>query len=428
MGLPKQFVLGRTEPLAPPGWVRREVGDWHLAHAPDLPCQLVHGGDHLLGWPVGPANDLGGRGVRISGATVTLDPFGSYSVVYHPSGVVASSTAVVPPGLLDEDAALGLPEKDNWYPFGLTPYADVRRLLPGHALSLREMRAVRGSPAGFGELADADVADVVARSLRDHFNRLAADYRIVMGLTAGNESRMLLAALRGLQDQVDTFTIESVPQDVRTARALARRFGFAHRVEGAIRDPDAERVWFDRVGRCVAGATLRNAGIKTRLRTDAVFVKGIGGEIGRGYYYRPDDRPGTALTPDDLLDRMRLPTVPALVRAADAWLRSVSPSDVFGTLDRLYLENRVGCWAAPQLHGDVAPLTTLWPLNRPSTLQAMLSLSAGAKRADRLCPMVVERLWPDLLTIPINAPFGVGRVGGALRRGARWVRRALRSS
>ena len=416
----KQFVLAASEPEAPENWVRQTLGKWRLAHSPALPVAPTPFEEPegvILGWPVGDPADLGGRWVHISPETIRLDPLGSYAVVYHESGVVASSTAAMPQTLLEEDAVLnnemGLPEHDRWYPFGLTPYRGVWRLLPNHILQLPTLKVERAgwfapvAPA----VSDRQAVKTVALNLKKQFEALTASAPVMMGLTAGHESRMLLSALRGLENRFETFTIggKSETQDVRTARALARRFGFSHAVKLPVRDADAEAIWFDTIGRCVAGATMRNAAIKSSIRGDAVFVKGIGGEIARAYYYREGDPPDMHFAPETLLARLKLPMIPPLIKAAEVWLSGAPDRSAYSLLDRLYLENRVGCWAAPQLHGDMGPMAVMWPLNQSSSVNAMLSLSTQAKLSEHLCPMIVEQLWPELLSMPINEAMGVRR-------------------
>lgn len=433
--LPGQFVLAHSPPEAPQGWDRRSLGPWHLAHSPDLPVNPTPPDEpdgFLLGWPLGDDTDLGGRWVHLDSTSVRLDPLGSYSVVYHEAGIVASSTAAMPRDALEENTdlttVLNLPDEDNWFPFGLTPYHKVHRLLPDHLLHLPSLTVERQHQFGQLDTDDEASANIVAGNLCEQFDKLASCTPITLGLTAGNETRMLLAALRYHTEGVSFFTIgKSTSQDVRTARRLARRFDLRHKNFQPVRDESEEAAWFERVGRCVAGATMRNAALKRLLGQDAVLVKGLGGEVGRGYYYATADETDIEFDIEELLHRMHLPIVSPLAEAGQRWLEDLTVTDAHSVLDHAYIENRVGCWAAPQIHGDIGPATTIWPLNQVSSVNAMLSLSYESKTSNSLSPMVVDRLWPEILSVPINRRRRDGSITARLYNVSQCAVEAVRS-
>ncbi len=368
--------------------------------------------------------EMGGRWIYLDRDEVRHDPLGSCSVVYGTEAeVVASSTAVIPPDLLRRDAGLeaafDLPEKDGWYPFGLTPYANVRRLLPNHVLRLGSLTPVRVPAPGVENRdgQDGQALDTIARNLREQLQALAAANLLTVGLTAGNETRMLLAGLRGATDAALFFTLHTAgiehararQLDVYAGCRLAEQFGLDHVVIPRLRSAEAERLWFERTGRCVSGGPLNKSVSKRILPPERVDVRGLGGEVGRAYYYRLGDRPDTALPVETLTTRLGLPRHEAVLRAGREWVGSAEVRDAYDLLDLLYLENRVGCWASTHALGDVTTQTCIWPLNQASTVRAMRSLSYEAKTQDRMGPLVVKRLWPELLDVPINTPFGLYR-------------------
>ena len=445
MTLPRlQFRLDQRRVTVPEGWITEPAGGRLLSRSPDLPAtRLTVGGQHreqgwLVGWtPLGLSggtlpdvlaldqlHELGGRWVFVGDRHLRLDPLGSYSVVYDPdSGTVASSTAVLAPGELTPDddliGAMGLPQVDRWYPFGLTPYRNVRRLLPNQTLDLGGMVAAvhRTAPVAGDEANIRTIAGNLVAQLR-----MLAGPGLLMGLTGGNESRMLLAALRDVVDRTEFFTISAGTPgpDVLVAGQLAARFGLSHQVRPRVRDRDAEAEWFEAVGRCVAGATMRNAAVKRTLPADRVLIKGMAGEIARARYRTAGGTSAAALDVPSVLQRLKLPQHPACVSACETWLDSVREESRLDQVDLLYAENRVGCWAAPAIHGDIGPLANIWPLNQASTIAAMRGLSPEVKRSETVARLVAELLWPELLTVPISsssARTGLrARAGRALRR------------
>ncbi|MEM1043014.1 MAG: hypothetical protein AAGI91_10330 [Bacteroidota bacterium] len=458
-----QFLLTPSPSAVPEEWQTQPVGGQHLAHCPTIPIRnlTLNAGEHpherglLVGWTPGllaapdapqaalsvrseELGDLGGRWVFVHEAGVRLDPAGSFSVVYSAEHrTAASSPAVMPPDQLEADTnlerAIGLPEERAWYPFGLTPYRNVRRLLPGHLLPFDTFEPVRlpRSPSLVGD--DNALLDCIAQRLREQALTLVAGCGLSIPLTAGVDTRMILASLRDHTESIWSFTFQAGSRpglDVFTAGYLAERLGLDHHVLPRVRSDEVERRWFERTGRSVAAGSLRNAGATAQLPRDRVYLKGIAGELGRGFYYRPGDRPGMSLSVEEIVTRLRLPPHETVLSAGRHWLEGAQTeaSDAFELLDMLYLENRLGCWAAPILLGNTVPPVSIWPQNQRTVLEAMRALSPETKRQQSAGLRVVERLWPDLLTVPINTPFGAFKREKRMKRIRQKVRRLTKRS
>ena len=96
------------------------------------------------------------------------------------------------------------------YPLNLTPRKNVWRLLPNHFLDLRQWEAVRHWPkAEILPVGDTDqaVTQVVER-VRLHMKALVAKKPVLLRLTAGQDSRVLLACARPLAQHMTFFTAE----------------------------------------------------------------------------------------------------------------------------------------------------------------------------------------------------------------------------
>ena len=443
----KQFIASRSGELTFPGARTKHVGGLTVHHSVDLPTTPVDiGGDSglLVGWPLhldgrsalsrAEAQELGGRWLFISESAVLHDALGSYGVVFSPDlEVVASSTGLIDESLLAErvelNRFLNLPFTRNWYPFGLTPYKNFQRLLPNHILDLQTWEVARTS----GPIPSWSTEECV-EILTDGFVRSMDAIKsspVMLGVTGGNETRMLLAGLRGADD-VYSFTFGSPrTPDAVAARALAQITGFRHEMipmprseaesSGRWIGPDARASarWFDATGRCVTGETMRHAGAKTNLPSDRLFVKGLGGEIGRGTYFEPDDAPDDDLSASELLDRLSLPPHPDLVAAAEQWMARLSPLDAFELLDDLYMDIRMGAWNVPQLHADVTAKAMVFPFNKASIVAASRALPVEMRRTSDITTILVTRLWPELLKVPINKP---PMLKGLVRRAERLVK------
>ena len=442
----KQFILSETG-RSFEGAQKRTLGRFELHSSPDLPVvEVTYDAEPalLLGWPVHraerlderTAGEMGGSWLLLTATRVIPDPLGTFASVFSADlEAVASTSAMFDDVELVEraslNAALDLPNSNNWYPFGLTPFQNVTRLQSNHELDLASWTVARVERRR-ADLSPADAIAVIADNIRETLRAVTASTPVMLGTTAGNETRMMLAGLRDGGD-VWTFTFSGPSDtDVRAAAALARLTGFEHEVIGGRSDEVEAARWFEDTGRCVAGLAMKNAGKKKDLPADRAFVKGMGGEIARGYYYEPGDTATTTLTPDLIVDRLHLPAHPELSAAAAVWVDRLQPRYAFELLDHLYADNRVACWQAPQSHADTAQHSFVFPLNKRSTVDAMHALPVEIKRADRIGRLVVQRLWPELLRVPINRPLGVlgipRRVAVGLVRLARRARARVRAA
>ena len=271
--LPEQFLLG-VDVDCPRGWLTRRCRSWTLCHHPSLPVTELSapsglGLGWLLGYPISNATllpdgsclalpdpsvggverrlaDIGGRWLAVllttADSRVYLDSGGLLSAVYSPVLRQVGSTPSVLPYTHDtgDDVllieAMGIPYRSVMYPLWLTPRRGVERLLPNHYLDLDSFQAHRHWPSGdLGvdddiEAAATRVVDLVRNAIRGY----VAAGPTSLALTAGQDSRLLLACARDQVDQLRTYTME-IPDDTgrldaRKAATIARALGLAHDV------------------------------------------------------------------------------------------------------------------------------------------------------------------------------------------------------
>lgn len=473
-----QFVGGEEPPAAPEDWRRTSVRRLHLATAPDLPMTPVAVANagpcgYLLGTvvrdgrlldettlrlaahPDGPVAAveaelpaLGGRHVAVvdapGGVRVHPDAAATRSVVYDPQARLFGAT---PAALLSDDdyrgrldrdlaAALDMPAADHWYPGELTPHEGLLRLLPNHVLDVtagwkarRHRFAEPPAPAAPGDAAD-EIAALVTATL----GAVAERHTPYLSLTAGRDSRLLLACARPIADEATFFTFAPPERsvDVAAARVLAERWSLSYReLRVSTATPEQADAWLLRVGHAVSGAireihpTL--AGLRPPEGRDGagpagVLLTGMAGEVARGYYWERRDAPGGAIDAATLVARLHLPGDPRVVAAVDAWLAPLRGLPLPFVLDLAYLELRVGCWSGPQGYGSDPYADLVVPLAHARIFELMLGLPPEYRREERLAADVCARQWPELLDLPFNAYSGAR---GALDRAALPFRAAV---
>src|SRR5262249_31771605 len=147
---------------------------------------------------------------------IYLDPNGSKTLVYDPAGrMAAASTSLLLSAKEYEERfrsdfyqACGV-DGDGWFTAGLTAHRGIRRLLCNHYLDLDSWRAVRhwpNRPLVDSADPDAEIA-TITEQVKRAMRALTRDQQVSVALTAGNETRLLLACCRDLLRQLTFVTV-----------------------------------------------------------------------------------------------------------------------------------------------------------------------------------------------------------------------------
>ena len=347
------------------------------------------------------------------GARVYLDVSGQVPCVYDPAlGIAASSAhALLDPEAYDArfDAALhdrlgidGL----GWIPGGLTAHQGVWRLLPNHLLDLADFTVHRHWPqAPVSEAADPEEAiSALIETVRAQISALGkGERRIAQALTAGRETRMLLGCARPYVAAIDFVTVAGASRtDTVMAGRIAAAEGLSHRVLPRVEaGAEARATYLRRNGDCIADANASSFPSVAPLAEGHVFVGGAGGEVGRGFFWRPGDRDDTPLDGAALMGRFGLPAEPRVVAALDAWCAGLAGRGAFEILDLAYIEQRMGPWGGAQFPSDPT-LVRFAPLLTRAGVTAMMRLPEAWKRNEGMSAAVLRRTWPELERYPYN--------------------------
>ena len=287
---------------------------------------------------------------------VYSDPCGSRSAVFDPQARLAGATG---PLLLGPEAAARFDRElyealdivhDGWFPAGLTAHRGVERLLVNHYLDLDRWTQHRHWPSAPIPQAEPEAAcRRVLDTTRRTVEALHATGAISVSLTAGNETRFMLAACRGIAPELDYVTAHgpAAALDVDRAHELASRFGLRHCVLPWRRATQAEAEdWQRRAGYCIGGGKMRNHPTVAPLE-GRIFVAGFGGEMGAGVsvaalrHGRYRDRRGHPLCPASAcppirgrarrrLSRPGCPVSTALIRSSSSTSRIWSSASAVG--------------------------------------------------------------------------------------------------
>ncbi|MBZ9993088.1 hypothetical protein [Mesorhizobium sp. BH1-1-4] len=347
------------------------------------------------------------RGMR----RIYLDADATMSLVYDPEAEIAGSSAAP---LFDAETYRGRFRTDlynaldvdnaGWFTAGLTAHRGLHRLLCNHYLDLETWVAVRHWPRQ--QIADGPDASMAYRQISDQVTRairaLAKSGNACVALTAGNDSRFLLACCRDLVNDVSFVTVDApgAELDVACARNLATRFGLRHKVlPFRLASAVEQERWQFRAGHCVGGANMKMHPSVSPLE-GKYFVGGLGGEIGRGFLWLKAES-DTAIDAANIVARLKLPQHPAVLEAVDAWLFPLLNYDSLFILDLAYLELRMSAWGFADSY--VKPKQKeINPMISRANYVNMLSVPSRMRREREILLKEIGIKWPDVLAIPIN--------------------------
>lgn len=480
----RQFILAPVIKAELPGWKAISVAAGRFAGRvhPDLPvAQAARDGLELtlLGYVIDPdapgAGDgqvlerllagaasvpdlfrltasLAGRWVLIAAAGESVQVFHdaaglrqvhytdatlSTSVCASQSGLIARELGLAP----DREAVEGflIPQASRdaeyWWPGDSSPYAGVRRLLPNHSLDLTARSARRywpWEPSGVADLPSGIAS--ACDSLRRVIVAGAERFNLALGLSAGLDSRTLLAASRELRHRLHYYSIRfgsnarSHP-DLTVAARLVRRLGLRNHhwmpCPSRVR-ADFQQLYFGSVPFARRLHCPTAQAIEDHFPRGCVAMLGHCSEIARSFYRRrgtPERLDGAVLAGVTYASGSDF-----AARHFGAWLAEAEPfarANGYDVLDLFYWEQRCGSWLVTGYQDLDLVREVFVPFNCRDLLAKMLAIDSRYRGADDLTHReMIRHMWPEALSEPLNPPIPV-TLGQRARRALAVLLRGL---
>lgn len=302
---------------------------------------------------------------------------------------------------------------EGFWPGDGTPFKEIKHLPPNHYFNFKTGKRRRFWPVE--RIADGISLDEAVKTsaeiLSGSFKGAAHRYSPMLAVTAGWDSRVLLAASRGVKDDILYYVMKDGSgdrehMDVAVPSALLPKLGLELNILDISGEVTQE---FDRAfhrnttgarGKIERGIYAYYAQYENRLR-----VSGMVGEVGRDFYkswfnaWRLDGELLTELAGYAGSRSAKLNFTRWLVETGDL-------KDRFGVnlLDLFYWEQRMGNWAAlGTAEADIAS-DEFTPFNNRRLLATFLSVPLKYKMMPKyaLYRAIIEHLWPKALVEPIN--------------------------
>ncbi|MEO8615845.1 MAG: hypothetical protein ABI600_11950, partial [Luteolibacter sp.] len=304
-----------------------------------------------------------------------------------------------------------------WMPGDTSLYAEIAALLPNHFLSLSDGSCHRFWPAqALPPMSYPQVLAECVRLLRGQIDSAQRRYPLAISMTAGWDSRLVLALHRQYTEGLYAFTLvyPHLPcesRDVCVPKRLLGKLGIEHHlvpypdtIDGAFKEIFRRNNISANSAYCADTQSLYAI-----YPGDRVCVTGDVAEIVKCYYgrRRPKAEPVSAL---ELAELGGLGKHPFALEAFGRWLEH-SGGPPIDLLDLFCWEQMAGRWQARvRAEYDMAQ-ESFAPLNNRRLLRVMLTVDAGMRCGPdfRLFGDLIEALWPDVLSEPINPPESVSR-------------------
>ncbi len=320
---------------------------------------------------------------------------------------------------------MGFPNNGAWLPFGLTSRTDVKRLLPNHALELDSFKRSRIWPCSYIEPLSMGSSvkfeeDLTALS-RTLAETIVANVRTLSALnpaihlTAGRDTRMLLAASRSICKASEYMTLQlpgaSHDIDTTTASKLARKLALKHRFIPYV-EPKTDSVenWFEQTGWCVVDGVSYLRETLEQIGNHAFFMSGIGAETGRSIYWSAADIGKASLNSEKLLSRLKLPAHKAIKDGADDWLQDLPVGPDTWILDMALIEQKRAAWVSAFFYGNADLVPSFSPFLDWKVFSLMFKLPLHYRAEQRMGNDIVRLYWPEALSVPYNTAQGFLRL------------------
>jgi hypothetical protein len=298
------------------------------------------------------------------------------------------------------------------WPGGGTPFPELCHLLPNHYLHLNSRRCHRHWPRHSIEPMTFERAvDDISRRLENSVAAIVTRFgEVMLGITAGLDSRLVLAAARKWSDRIGYVTVQQIGMpndhpDIAVPCALLARLGLSHSVvrPGPSMSPEFAALFKENVFLAHDRYGPDAEALLKEYRRSRVAITGSGAEVGRCPYRRGPVEP--PVSPETLAAMDHKEGSAYAIDRFREWLAAIENAHGVHILDLYSWENGHGNWLAmTQLEFDIAWREIITPYNCRSILTTMVGMDDGLRKRPqfRLGRSLMQSMWPEVLSEPIN--------------------------
>jgi len=284
---------------------------------------------------------------------------------------------------------------------------DVKHLIANHYLDIESLKAKRYWPNKRLEKINLSTGSRLSCSfLKGAIKAVTQRYNVMMAVTAGYDSRSLLAASRDVCDRIYYFInkepgMNDQSADIRIPKNIFKKLNIpfhVHDVDGPV-DEEFKNIYLNNAFWAIEKSLPTIFNVYFKNHQDKVNLLGLG-EIGRVYYGdTPRDLDGYYLARSLKYKRSRY-----AVRQCEKWLleaKKLGTTYNFDVMKLFLWEFLIANWGAiGNAESDIA-IEEFDPYSSHYILEIMLSVD---QRQGDIFREMFRETWPELLEFPFNPP------------------------
>jgi hypothetical protein len=375
---------------------------------------------------------LGGRWILIvndgKGIRLFHDALGLRQVFYTEKRYTKELWCASQPGLIADVLNLQMDREaldfihsyskindEYWWPGNSSPYKEIVHLLPNHSLDVETGLCKRYWPdRDLGRSSLDEAVNKVSGTLQGMMEAASHRFDLALGLTAGWDTRVVLAASRGIRDKISYMTVKERNMsedhaDIEVPALLLSKLGLRHEVLNAAECLDAgfEAAYKKSVTLAHDVWAPDAQAIFSHYRLSKVAITGSASETVRSPYpIRKKSKNGEFTAHGAATYRGILMGESAFaINHLERWLSELGPQFNLDIDHLFYWEQRSANWLAMcQLEFDSAWKDIFTPFNCRNLLLDMLSVEEKhrEKPTYEFYRRLMLKMWPEVLRIPIN--------------------------
>ncbi|MDP3334168.1 MAG: hypothetical protein Q8Q40_00910 [Methylococcaceae bacterium] len=307
------------------------------------------------------------------------------------------------------DNKIYLNNESSWY--GNETFDDrFQKLLPNHYLNLKTTEVNRIPIYSNNYVNEEQILEFACLMLRNTYSALTKRYQLIQPLTAGWDSRILLAASKSNKDSIKYYVFDKSlgkSSDVWVPNNLRKRLNldFTCISPEEIRDDFLLKYKQEHIVPRVLPKTENiQYHYDRNYNNNVININGNCAEIARCYY----GHTGMKISLDMLLVFSGYKNkIPFFENQIEKWYLTANKySEEYGIslLDIFYWEQRLGNWGANYPFEQDIAIEEMSPFNNRSLLLSILKIDPNNRKSPNyyFFEKLVRILWNDVLLEPIN--------------------------
>lgn len=241
-------------------------------------------------------------------------------------------------------------------PYDITPYRQIKQLIPNHYLDVSRYAAVRfiNSHSKQNEISVEEATQTVLPMIENILDLYLRHYKIYCPITSGRDSRVVLAFLLNHTAEFSCYTIKhphhnDKTQDITVPIELCEKIGIQHRLVEDVKVPDTVTNEMDTLlgdGNYSRRTLQISQTVKEYFGDGAIINGDIIGQVGKCSLHR--DIPALFATASYFRCKLHNYSEGAKEQLK-LWLEEINASgERVNRFDLFSVENRMGRWAAQE--------------------------------------------------------------------------------